>query len=148
MAQNQNLVFKTPEDYPYDHEIVGVGVAHSRGRGGVTLERGAEKMPELQDALGEPLTGKKLEDAGKAFAEERGLEVVKVSDTKLAKLPQEAGSAPERPDAIKVAEEAYRVQYEGEEPVQEGASVEDAVTEAPVPSPSGAEVPATDNQEG
>lgn len=88
-------VFKTPTDSADQVEVVGVGVAGSYGRGGVPIEEAAEKMHELQSAGGVPLTGKALEEAAEAFAEERGLEVVNVKPKDIEGLAQEWGNPPD-----------------------------------------------------
>lgn len=56
--------------------IPGVGQAAADGKGGIPVELAALEVTELQDGKGKPLTGQKLKDAAKAFAEDRDLEVV------------------------------------------------------------------------
>lgn len=135
------LVFKTDKDSPDNVEIVGAGVAFAGGKGGVPVEVAARIAPELQvlDESGNPevddddnaipLSGKKLEEAAKEFADARGLKVARVSDTgdspeeKLlnlqAKLAQDAGMPADRPPAAEVAEEEWVRTYGGLEPVND-----------------------------
>lgn len=69
------MIFKTPRNSPMDMAIVGIGYCPPYGNGGVNVESAAKVMPELQDVNGEPLVGKALERAARAWAKERGLVV-------------------------------------------------------------------------
>lgn len=116
------FVFKTKEDSTSDVEIVGAGVAFADGKGGIPVERAAHVMTELQvkdsetgalelddSGQAQPLTGKKLEQAAREYADARGdLRVLKLTENQVAKLPQEAGVAADRPPAREVAEQEYR----------------------------------------
>lgn len=112
-------VFRSHEDAEDSIEIVGVGTLGARGQGGVPVEQAALNMTELQEkdkqgrlvtdeyGRGKPLTGKKLADAAREVAKQRGWRVTQVADEKLATLAQEAGAAPDRPPAVEVARQAY-----------------------------------------
>jgi hypothetical protein len=103
------LVWKTRKDDPYPHEIVGVGTAGPNGKGGIPVEAGVGVMGELvkrtkegravRDDQGELeyMTGAELAKAARTFADERGLEVVNVSEEQIAEFPQEVGSPPDPP---------------------------------------------------
>ena len=69
-------------------EIANVGLLDTDHQ--ITLERAAERMPELQDEHGTPLTGPELHDAARAWAER--IDGVEVAD---AEKPEENA----RPDA-------------------------------------------------
>lgn len=112
-------VFRTHEDAEQPTEIVGVGTLGAGGQGGVPVEQAAQHMTELQEkdkqgrlvtdeyGRGKPLTGKKLADAAREVAKQRGWRVSSVADDKLATLAEEAGSTPDRPPAEEVARQAY-----------------------------------------
>jgi hypothetical protein len=109
------LVLKTKKGSPDSVEILGVGVLGPDAKGGVPIEVAAERMTEFQeknaygavvvDEEGEPrpLKGAALQKAAREFAELRGLEVVNVAEEKIAELPTELGSPPDRPDAREVS---------------------------------------------
>lgn len=56
-------------------EIVGVGLCEADGQAGVSLDTAAERMAELQDQNGKPLTGQALAKAAQAWADSAGLTV-------------------------------------------------------------------------
>lgn len=68
--------FKTRKGEP-PIEIGGVGIADDEH--GVPLERAAQRMRELQDENGAPLTGKQLLDAANEWAGRTGLVVRKTT---------------------------------------------------------------------
>jgi hypothetical protein len=128
------MVFKSQSDSSQAVELVGVGVLYPGGRGGVPVERAAEVMTELQEknadgslSLDEdgnpiPLTGSKLTAAAKAFAEARDLDVVNLNDDKIAGLPAEIGTPPDRPPAAESAMADYRHQFGTDEPWDPGTT--------------------------
>lgn len=71
-------------------EIANVGLLDAAHE--ITLERAAERMPELQDEDGKPLSGPELHDAARAWCEHA--EGVEVADT-----PAEAGDDSGQPVA-------------------------------------------------
>lgn len=109
-------VFKSAKGDPAT-EIVGVGVVPANGKGGVPVEQAAVTMAELQDKKGKPLSGEALTKAARKFADARGFRVEQVKD--VDRLRQEAGAPPDRPPAVEVAQEAYRLTYAGLEPVND-----------------------------
>ncbi len=128
-------VFKTNEDAIHSVEILGVGLLGAGGKGGVPVEQAATFMSELQekdkdgvvvldeDGNPKPLTGQKLKDAAKEFADARGLRVVSLSDEKVEGLAQEMGGFPDRPPAHVVAAEAYQKIYGGVAAAEESVDV-------------------------
>lgn len=116
-------VFKTQEDAVDSVELVGVGLLGAGGRGGVSLDRAAIFMPELQergddgdvatdsDGNPVPLKGAALTDAAESFAQARGLRIVSIANEKAEPdaLRAELGlAAGERPPAQKVAEQDFK----------------------------------------
>lgn len=74
-------------------EIAGVGLLE---KAGITLERAAMRMPELQDEHGLALEGQKLRDAAKAWADRVGLALSEPASSN-APAPEAAGSPPPAP---------------------------------------------------
>lgn len=113
------LVFKSASDSTDRTEIVGAGVLFPNGKGGIPVARAAETMSELQEKNPDgtlryddegnpiPLSGSKLSAAAKAFAEDRGFEVVNLKEEQIDGLPQEAGMTPDRPPMDECAREDY-----------------------------------------
>jgi hypothetical protein len=118
-------VFKTAAGSLEAVEIAGVGAMHPDGKGGVSVEKAALTMSELQekddngvlkvtdDGDPIPLTGTALTNAAKKLAEERGWQVVQMKEENIATLPQEVGYTADRPPASEVAEAAYQDMYAG-----------------------------------
>lgn len=69
------LEFRTNKDSAYPTVIVGVGRLAAWGASGIPVDVAAQSMHELQDESGDPLEGKALEKAARAWAEARGLVV-------------------------------------------------------------------------
>ena len=124
-------VFKTKKGHTSPVEIVGVGVLGPNGEGGAVLENAAASMSELQekdefgrlkfgeDGLPIPLTGAKLQAAGKEFAESRGLELVSYSDEKVQGLAAERGELPDFPaESLAEAGQSIYAQMHGTEPIE------------------------------
>lgn len=148
------LVFKTDKEHPHDVEIVGAGVAHAFGKGGVPVEHASQTMPELseqnpdgtlvldEDGNSVPLTGSTLTSAAKAFAEERGLVTENASAEAIAAFPQDVGSPADRPPLEEVAKEEYERTYgyldeDAVYSVVKSASAEpEPEPEAPAPAPA------------
>lgn len=121
-------VFQTQEAAHESVELVGVGLLHPSGEGpGISIEEAAHKMSELQDDEGKPLSGKKLEESARNFAEARDLRVVEMSDAKRESA-RSALTTPDRPPAAEVAEADYRSTY-AVEPVHDNP--EDVVAGGP-----------------
>lgn len=122
-------------------EVSGLPLLPADGKGGVTLERAAEVLPQLQDDDGKPLAGAALTSAAEAVIEGYGLQIKQVSEAKVSKLPQLAGAAPDRPPAAEVAQGNYEALY---------GPLEDDAPATPEQDPATPETPqpASDNQEG
>jgi hypothetical protein len=102
------LIFKTADDHGYDVEIANVGVLGAFGKGGIPVERAAETLHHLQDEEGKPLSGKKLEDAARDFAEARGLKtrtIKNLDEDAEERLRVEAGAFPRGKSAREISEE-------------------------------------------
>lgn len=115
------LILTTAPDSPYDVEIANVGNLAGNARGGIPVERAAQRLREFQDEDGKPLTGKKLEDAAKKFADDRGLKTKSfktIDEDVEERLRVEAGAVPRVDDAREVSRkygERVRAQVEGRE---------------------------------
>ncbi len=100
--------FKTADDSPYGVEILGAGYVQPYGGAGLSVDLAATSIHELQGADGEALTGKELNEAAKAFAEARGLQVVRVPESEVN---PDFGA----PDPRAVSRAAYVDQYGDEQ---------------------------------
>jgi hypothetical protein len=85
-------------------EIVGLGVIGDGGRAGIPISEAANSLSELQSAEQEPLHGKELEQAARAFAEARGFKVENVKESDL----EEESSLPSVPEAAQTEAERVR----------------------------------------
>jgi hypothetical protein len=105
------LIFRTAQDHPAV-TISGVGRLPANGVGGLLVSDAAERMRELQDEAGEPLSGSALKAAGRRFAEGRpGIELGDVSDAKVEKLPELNGAPAQRPPLAEVAQASPRAKF-------------------------------------
>ena len=132
------LVFKSPEGAPHDTEISGVGVLQAGGSNSIPVETAAQFLVELQhrdedgalidpdiSGRGQPLGGKKLEEAAKEFAAARGLEVVSLADKKLDKEGAEnAAPLDDLPSPVEVGRAAYVQTFGDQAPPLAGAVIE------------------------
>src|SRR4051812_27960276 len=102
------LIFTTDPSSPYPVEIANVGNLAGNARGGIPVDEAAVTLRELQED-GEPLSGKKLEDAARAFADDRDLRVkqVKTLDARAReRLRVEAGAFPAGKSTEEISREA------------------------------------------
>jgi hypothetical protein len=105
--------------------IADVGLLPANGVGGITLERAALSLRELQGDDGNPLEGAALKSAAKAFADERGLDVGDISDAKVAKLAELAGAPADRPPLVEVAQDHPMAQFAATANDEPDTAVED-----------------------
>jgi hypothetical protein len=132
-------VFRTQKDQAAV-TIADVGVVPANGVGGITLERAAESLRELQNDDGQPLDGAALNSAAKAFAKERGLDVADISDAKVEKLAELAGAPADRPPLVEVAQDHPMAAFASNAKEEPDAAVEDP-TAQPDAAPEPAAVP-------
>lgn len=74
------LEFRTHPESGSSTSIGGVGSLAAWGASGIPVDVAAQTMHELQDRYGDPLEGKSLERAARAWAKSRNLAVVDVQD--------------------------------------------------------------------
>jgi hypothetical protein len=99
-------IFVTNDDAPYSVELAGVGVIGGSGKGGIPVERAAQRIPELQDDNGDPLSGSQLTAAAKRFADARGLACRSVKEIDEEALTIAAGGFPRGPTIEEIASKA------------------------------------------
>lgn len=133
-------VLKTEKGSGRRHVVVGVGVVGEHGKGGIPIERAAERMPELQEKNPDgslvtprkPLRGEKLLAAARAWAKTRDLILVDLSEDEIEVLDQELGRPapppPARDVALGIAKRARgKVGFGLAEPEKEGEVPEPSV---------------------
>jgi hypothetical protein len=113
--------------------IADVGLLPANGVGGITLERAALSLRELQNDDSQPLEGAALKSAAKKFADERGLDVADISDAKVEKLAELAGAPADRPSLVDVAQDHPMAAF-ASTAAEPDAAVEDPTDATPDPA--------------